>query len=122
MTPEAMLAEFNAAAFKLLDERGIPHPTPGLWWSLVREEIGELAAALDLRNRVMIADALADAVYVLYGLGQSLGIPMASVLAEIHRSNMTKFGPGATVRFDGKITKGSDYSPPDLARVLEQSV
>ena len=40
------------------------------------------------------------------------GIPLDDCLREIHRANMTRAGG------DGKILKGPNYSPPDIAKVL----
>lgn len=80
---------------------------------LVREECDELVTATERGDRVGIADALADLVYVAYGTAYTYRIPLDRVLAEVHRSNMTK-GPGPT----GKAVKGPQYSPPDVAAIL----
>jgi predicted HAD superfamily Cof-like phosphohydrolase len=42
------------------------------------------------------------------------------VFAEIQRSNMSKLGADGKpiYREDGKVMKGPNYSPPDLAGVL----
>jgi tRNA-2-methylthio-N6-dimethylallyladenosine synthase len=44
------------------------------------------------------------------------------VLAEIHRSNMTKLGPDGQVvrREDGKVLKGEHYEAPDVPGVLRR--
>ncbi len=69
---------------------------------------------------VEIADALGDGVYVKYGHAIERGIPLDDVLREIHRSNMSKLGDDGKpiLRDDGKILKGPNYSPPDIAKVL----
>lgn len=67
---------------------------------------------------VLAADALADLDYVITGTALEFGIPHTEVVAEVHRSNMTK-EPG-NVRADGKILKGPTYEPPDIAGVLER--
>lgn len=82
---------------------------------LIGNEFSEFLTACNTKNLVEIADALGDLLYVVYGAAVSFGIDLAPVFAEIHRSNMTKLGthdPG------GKITKGPDFVPPDLATVL----
>lgn len=68
-----------------------------------------------------IADALGDLDYVVNGAALEHGIPLPEVTAEIHRSNMTKLGPDGKpiYREDGKILKGEDYEPPQLAAVLQ---
>jgi len=69
---------------------------------------------------VEIADALGDGIYVKYGHAIERGIPLDDVLREIHRSNMSKLGDDGkpVLRNDGKILKGPNYSPPDIAKVL----
>ncbi len=44
------------------------------------------------RDAVEAADALADLVYVIYGMALETGIDLAAVLAEVQRSNMSKLG------------------------------
>lgn len=84
--------------------------------NLISEEFSELREALFRRDVVEVADALADLLYVVIGSALQWGIPLERVFAEVHRSNMTKEGGGK--RNDGKILKGPDYSPPDIAAVL----
>lgn len=87
---------------------------------LVDEEVGELHTALDCHALVAVADALGDLVYVAYGMALTLGIDLDAVIAEIHRSNLTKANANSApvVRSDGKVLKGCRYSPPDIASVL----
>lgn len=93
-----------------------------LRYGLLDEEVGELAAALVNRDPVAVLDALTDIEYVLAGAWLSLGFHKYrdAALAEVHRSNMSKLdSEGRPVyRADGKVTKGPNYSPPDLAAVL----
>ncbi len=44
------------------------------------------------------------------------------MIAEIHRSNMTKLGPDGRVsrRADGKVLKGDHYEAPDVPGVLRR--
>ena len=82
---------------------------------------GRAAAADDgERDTVAAADALADLVYVVYGMALETGIDLAAVLAEVQRSNMSKLGADGrpVYRGDGKVLKGPDYFPPDVAGVL----
>lgn len=69
---------------------------------------------------VAVADALGDLEYVTNGAALEMGIPLPAVVAEIHRSNMTKLGPDGKpiYREDGKILKGEGYEPPQLEKVL----
>lgn len=88
--------------------------------SLVDEEVAELRRAVMDGDLVEIADALADIVYVVYGTAWVYGIDLDAVLAEVHSSNMTKLGAdGRPIRrADGKVLKGPDFRPPDIAAVL----
>ena len=79
---------------------------------LLREECNETCAALVAGDLVETADGLADLVYVALGTAVACGIDLAPIFQEVHRSNMTKTPNDK--RADGKITKGPDYSPPDI--------
>jgi predicted HAD superfamily Cof-like phosphohydrolase len=83
---------------------------------LILEETQELIDATNANDVVGIADALADIVYVAYGTAYTYGIDLDAVLAEVHRSNMSK-DPGPT----GKAVKGARYSPPDVVGVLARA-
>ena len=92
--------------------------------SLLKEELGELEEALTNRDQVAVADALADLQVVLDGTFIQLGFWLAKddLLAEVHRSNMSKLMPDGSVkrREDGKVLKGPNFSEPKLAHVLNQ--
>ena len=45
------------------------------------------------RDVVESADALADMVYVIYGMALESGIPLDDILEEVQRSNMSKLPP-----------------------------
>ncbi len=91
--------------------------------ALIQEEVGELAEAASAGDLIGVADALADIVYVAYGTAHVYGIDLDAVLDEVHASNMTKLGAdGRPIRrADGKVLKGPDYRPPDIAAVLARS-
>ena len=80
------------------------------------------AVAVDdgTRDTVEAADALADLVYVIYGMALETGIDLPAVLAEVQRSNMSKLGADGKpiYREDGKVLKGPGYFAPDVAEVL----
>lgn len=71
-------------------------------------------------NAVEVADGLADIEYLLNSAALTLGIPLPACFKEVHRSNMSKLDENGKpiIRSDGKILKGPNYSPPDLAKVL----
>jgi predicted HAD superfamily Cof-like phosphohydrolase len=89
---------------------------------LLEEEVGEFADATKRQDLTALADALGDIVYVAYGAAATYGIDLDAVLAEIHRSNMSKLGADGrpVYRSDGKVLKSPLYSPPDIATVLDQ--
>lgn len=89
---------------------------------LIREEVDELEEALNTSNWIEAIDALCDLLYVTYGAATSLGVDIEPFFEEVHRSNMSKLGlDGKPVkREDGKVIKGENYSPPDLAAVMRR--
>lgn len=88
--------------------------------ALIDEEADELFTALGKRDKVAVADALGDLLYVVLGAADVYGIDIDRVFREVHRSNMTKVSEGDQNIKIHKIRKGPEYSPPDLSFVLEQ--
>ena len=141
--PEALVRRFHHVY-------GLPVQTDGasleresldMRMSLIAEEFAELVGAVygqaaraeiessyrravaaddGTRDTVETADALADLIYVIYGMALETGIDLASVLAEVQRSNMSKLGADGkpVYREDGKVLKGPDYVPPNVEAVL----
>ncbi|MFD9255072.1 MazG nucleotide pyrophosphohydrolase domain-containing protein [Streptomyces bottropensis] len=89
---------------------------------LLAEEAAEVAEVAVGGPLDRLAHELADVVYVAYGTALVHGIDLDSVIAEIHRSNMTKLGPDGRVarRDDGKVLKGDHYRAPDVSAVLRR--
>ena len=141
--PEALVRRFHHVY-------GLPVQTDGasleresldMRMSLIAEEFSELVGAVygqaaraeiessyrravaaddGARDTVETADALADLIYVIYGMALETGIDLPSVLAEVQRSNMSKLGADGkpVYREDGKVLKGPDYFPPNVEAVL----
>jgi predicted HAD superfamily Cof-like phosphohydrolase len=85
-------------------------------------EFDELLTALADNDIVGIADALADTVYLWHQFAAMHGIDLDKVLAEVHRSNMSKLGSdGNPVYYSNstKIAKGPNYSPPNISKALD---
>lgn len=141
--PEALVRRFHRLYGLPIrtDGPGLERESLHMRMSLIAEEFAELvgavygraargeieaawgrAAAADdgERDTAAAADALADLVYVVYGMALETGIDLAAVLAEVQRSNMSKLGADGrpVYRGDGKVLKGPDYFPPDVAGVL----
>lgn len=72
------------------------------------------------RDLVEVADALADLVYVIYGMALEAGISLPHVLAEVQASNLSKLGADGRpiYREDGKVLKGPGFFPPNVERAL----
>ena len=87
---------------------------------LLAEEAAEVAEVAVSGPLDRLAHELADVVYVAYGTALVHGIDLDAVIAEVHRSNMTKLGPDGRVarRDDGKVLKGEHYRAPDVSEVL----
>lgn len=114
--------------------------------ALLLEEVAETLAALGRRDKVEVADGLADVCYVAAGMAATYGIPLGDVWDEVQRSNMAKstpcectvdaaaeyeadldcaicHGTGRQVIRDatGKVLKPPGWTPPDVAGVLARS-
>ena len=111
-----------------------PTPLPAdrvhLRVGLIREELEELEEALTDADPVATYDAAIDIMYVTLGMLVEMGMDVEPGFAEVHRSNLSKLGPDGKPIISrgedvdgypaGKVLKGPDYSPPDLARVLNE--
>lgn len=66
-------------------------------------------------DRKELLDALADQIVTAVGVAHMFDLDIIGALAEVNRSNWSKFVGGKPV-FDenGKIKKGPDYTPPNL--------
>ncbi len=118
--------EFNYTYGKVMsDEPRLPtREESALLFSLLHEEIDELADALLSDDLVEVADAIGDIIYVVAQQGTLLGLPIDALLKEIHRSNMSKLGvDGKPIyREDGKVLKGPNFSEPRINAVLQGAV
>lgn len=109
--------------------------------SLIKEEFAELCGAVygaaaeetllqmfptlpdeEIRDVIESADALGDLIYVIYGMALESGIDLDRVVAEVHRSNLSKLMPDGSVlrREDGKILKGPDFSEPRISQAIRK--
>ena len=121
MTAAKMVAEFHESfGLAKKDHPELDRMLAGLREELLREEFEEYRAAESAADLVEVADALADMVYVIYGTALTYGIDLDAVLAEVHRSNMSKLGEDGkpVLREDGKVIKGPAFFRPRVALVL----
>jgi NTP pyrophosphatase (non-canonical NTP hydrolase) len=75
----------------------------------LEEENREYLQAVLAGDLTAVADAIADALYIVLGTAVSHGIDLQPIFDAVHRSNMTKAPVDAV---SGKGSKGPDYVPP----------
>ncbi|MFI5404957.1 MAG: hypothetical protein ACHQ1D_00440 [Nitrososphaerales archaeon] len=67
-----------------------------------------------------IIDGCADIAVVTTGTLSACGIPDLPFQDEVNLNNLAKFGPGHSIRTDGKIIKPPDHKPPNIRGILNQ--
>ena len=88
---------------------------------LIQEEVAELIAGAAQKDFENVTKELVDILYVVYGMGLSMGVDLNICFNEVHRSNMSKLENGKVLyREDGKVMKGKNYTPPNLNRLIKQ--
>lgn len=66
--------------------------------------------------RVELLDALCDQIVTAVGVAYMMGMDIEGALAEVNRSNWSKFEGGVPMfNAQGKIAKGAEYTPPELS-------
>lgn len=102
--------------------------------SLIEEEIQEVedefdkvwpyvytATPMPTEYKAALTKELCDLLYVIYGTGVALGLPLDTAFNRVHTSNMSKLGPDGkpVYREDGKVLKGENYKPADLKNLFD---
>ena len=87
---------------------------------LIKEELQELTEAMNNKDLLEVADALADILYVTYGAGHAFGIDLDKCFEEVQNSNMSKLGENGEPIYNesGKVMKGPNYFKPDLSKFV----
>ena len=95
---------------------------------LVREEAGEFLVAADecfadpenTKAREEVVKELSDLVFVCYQFAATYNIDLDKAMTLVFESNLSKLDEqGKPIyREDGKVLKGPNYMPPDLADCL----
>ena len=71
--------------------------------------------------RVELLDALCDQIITAVGVAYMMGMDIEGALAEVNRSNQSKFEGGVPVfNEQGKIAKGVEYTPPELSDYIQE--
>ena len=143
-TPTHLVMEFHrtySVPIRSFDDPTLSYDRLDLRMSLIAEEFAELVGAVygkraraiieeataeaagaddGQRDVIEAADALADLVYVIFGMAIESGMDLDSVLAEVQASNLSKLMPDGSVKLreDGKVLKGPNFFPPNVARGL----
>jgi predicted HAD superfamily Cof-like phosphohydrolase len=66
-----------------------------------------------------LLDSLCDQIVTAVGVAHMLGMDIEGALAEVNRSNFSKFKDGKAVfNKQGKIDKSENYTKPDLAKFI----
>ena len=123
MTPQDMVLEFHKTFGAKIGESpslDVSETSHELRINLIEEEFSEYKKAIEEKDLIEVADALADLAYVIYGAAITYGIDLDAVIKEVHRSNMSKLDENSKpiYRADGKIMKGPNYSPPCIEKAL----
>lgn len=122
------------------DEPDVDRERVHMRMRLIYEEVSELTGAVygdkarrmleetisslpddGTRDTIETADALADLIYVIYGMALECGISLPAVLREVQASNLSKLdGEGKPIyREDGKVLKGYNFFPPNVKSALK---
>jgi len=95
-----------------------------LRYNLMKEENEEYLEAANANDKVEVADALGDMLYILCGtiIEHGMQHKIEEVFEEIQRSNMSKLGADGKpiYREDGKVLKGPNYFKPDIKNILNR--
>jgi predicted HAD superfamily Cof-like phosphohydrolase len=93
-----------------------------LWRELISEEHEELMAALQADDIYLVADGIADSLYVLIGAALAFALPIEKIFREVHESNLSKISSEVAWRSDGKIMRSTDYKPPRIKNIIDQEI
>lgn len=75
--------------------------------------------SLNKVDLVGLLDDLTDQTVTATGVCHMFGMDSTGALEEVNRSNLSKFENGKPVFNEyGKITKGKDYTPPNLEKFI----
>jgi len=70
-------------------------------------------------NLVEIIDGCCDIKVVTTGTLSACGLPDDPFQYEVDSNNLSKFGPGHSIREDGKLVKPPGHQPPAIQETLE---
>jgi predicted HAD superfamily Cof-like phosphohydrolase len=104
---------------KISSDLNLKNKQTQLYMNLIKEEFEETAKAFDEEDLVEVADGLADMVWVIMGMCNSVGIDFDKIWEEVKSSNMSKFVDGKSIKNEaGKIMKPETYFKPNIKKAL----
>jgi predicted HAD superfamily Cof-like phosphohydrolase len=104
---------------KIASDLNLKNEQTQLYMNLIKEEFEETAKAFYEEDLVEVADGLADMVWVIMGMCNSVGIDFDKIWEEVKSSNMSKFVDGKFIKNDvGKIMKPETYFKPNIKKAL----
>lgn len=104
---------------KISSDLNLKNEQAQLYMNLIKEEFEETTKAFYDKDLVEVADGLADMVWVIMGMCNSVGIDFDKVWKEVKSSNMSKFVDGKSIKNDaGKIMKPETYFKPNIKKAL----
>jgi len=83
--------------------------------------------SMSVGNLALVADGLADLVYVALGTAQLMRLPFNEVWDEVHRANLTKErassaeDPRSTRGHTLDVVKPADFRAPDVEGIIERA-
>jgi predicted HAD superfamily Cof-like phosphohydrolase len=122
---QALIENHKAFGMPILHTPTIPMHRAKMRIGLIEEEADELFQACFREESIVdAADALVDLLYVVVGAMLEFGLTdiVYELFNEVQRSNMSKLGKDGKpiYREDGKYLKGPNYSPPNLAAIINK--
>ncbi len=104
---------------KIASDLNLKNEQSKLYMNLIEEEFEETAKAFNEDDLVEVADGLADMVWVIMGMCNSVGIDFDNIWEEVRDSNMSKFVDGKSIKNEaGKIMKPETYFKPNIKKAL----
>ena len=83
---------------KIASDLNLKNEQTQLYMNLIKEEFEETAKAFDDEDLIEVADGLADMVWVIMGMCNSVGIDFDRIWEEVKSSNMSKFVDGKFIK------------------------
>jgi predicted HAD superfamily Cof-like phosphohydrolase len=89
----------------------------------LREAFGQYLHAEQENDLDAVKESILDMMDRVFNVARLSNIPINVVFDEIHRSNLSKLMPDGSVlyRADNKVLKGPNYTPPDIASIMQQA-